>query len=263
LLSSFSVVNDRDELLNAVLYVQCGKEVTMNIYCKINSTVKDVSYPGNAITSYQNFNEDQASAYVSQEAIENKQGTAISRYDPRLVSNNGLFEIETRGGARYIQAIDICLDHLTHHAKRLLLNQLSPDIAHERFLPEQVDHVVTSNTVELVEAAKTTASVLHVDAYYVLPNEREHDYNFLIQDSDFAPIQSQSQYPLRITIRGNRLRVINPPFGSEYKLESYAPRKLGEFIPDIAQSIQLINQSTYRRQMDMLLRMNDPHLAKK
>ena len=62
------------------------------------------------------------------------------------------------------QAIDICLDHKNLHSKRLMLAQQNfSEIDTTHFIAEQVDQILTSNSINPQGKAKITPSILHID----------------------------------------------------------------------------------------------------
>ena len=246
LLSSFAVVNARQELLNTVIYMQCGQDVKFNIFTKRIAGDKDIQYP-NAFINHSQDIDDQASDFV-----------AYWQTEDDLISNKNIFEVHTKGGAKYLQAVDICFDHKVFHSKRLLLNQLAPnlDLNHGYRLPVQVDYIVTSNPTNIVEEGLMTAFVLHVDPSYKLRDEKNStwriDFSAVLQQPDIDFI-TRSSSPMTLNMRGASLRVHCPAFGPDYQIQSYTPRTLRGFIPGIAEAIDTINEIITKNYLDKMM----------
>ncbi|STX50423.1 Uncharacterised protein [Legionella busanensis] len=250
LLSSFSVISNQGENLNVVLYVQGGQPPKIDTIVKGFASKIDITYP-NATNFSQQKNID----------FDTAQRKSVSAYtggenvSEGLISNNSILEIETRGGARFIQAIDICLDHAYLHSKKLLLAQLNRTIDYTHSMPEQADHILTSNSIDPERAAKISPSIFHID-----PDPTTFDKDNrerLINEDNFlkpATIEPISHYPkMQILNKDNGIHVINPPFGSDYRVVAYQERKLGGFAKDLDNKIKALNKHIRAKQIYNLL----------
>lgn len=110
LLSSFSVEDSNRKLLNVTLYMQGGSNAKVDTVSKAISSKIDVTYKNTSNFSKQKIGHttSHVSCYV-----------AGATQNTTPIANNSVFEIETKGGARYTQAVDICFDHNNEHSKRL------------------------------------------------------------------------------------------------------------------------------------------------
>lgn len=255
LLSSFSVINEDKEILNVVLYVQGGKEPKIDAIVKSEASGIDISYPDSS-----NFSQQTTSIW---ELLWEKPAHAssyVATHQGSVTSSNSLFEIATKGGARFVQGIDICLDNINQHSKLLLDNQLTAhNLSVDHLIPTQVDHIVTSNSVSVKEESKLSASVLHVDPRpYLVFDKRNQtrpiDGELALSSSDITSI---IHYPnMTVKTTPGEITVTNPPFGSDYRCIVYQERKLEGFNPVLDSQIQTVNKQIMARKIDGLLESN-------
>ncbi|WP_131783510.1 hypothetical protein [Legionella gresilensis] len=250
LLSSFSVVNNQGENLNVALYVQGGQPPKIDTIVKGFASKIDITYPNST-----NFSQQKNSNFNPTKIKTISAYTAGKIDSEGVISNNSILEIETRGGARFIQAIDICLDHAYSHSKKLLLGQLNQTIDYSHCVPEQADHILTSNSIDPENAAKISPSILHVDPD---PTTFDKDNRERLVNKDKflnpATIEPISRYPkMQILNEDNGIHVINPPFGSNYRVVAYQERKLGGFTKDLDIKIKALNKHIRAKQIHNLL----------
>ncbi|MGQ3887938.1 hypothetical protein ACQUW5_02755 [Legionella sp. CNM-1927-20] len=140
--------------------------------------------------------------------------------------------------------------------------QLNQDTDYTCCVPEQSDHIVTSNSIDLMDFAKVSSSILHVDPDPEIFENRKR----LVNKVNFikaAAIEPMSRYSkMRILSKSDETTVINPPFGSNYHLVAYKERKLGGFTEDIDIKIKALNKRIRAKQMHTLLISNDSSLRK-
>ncbi|KTC78367.1 hypothetical protein [Legionella brunensis] len=248
LLSSFSVVNNKGELLNVALYVQGGKQAKIDTISKGIASTIDITYKDAS-----NFSQQRTGRLTSHVSSFVAGGVD----DDISVSNNSVLEIETKGGARYIQAVDICLDNFNRHSKRLLVGRLeSADETSSSFLPEQTDQILTSNSIDPYEEAKISNSVLHVDpwlgtVFYNWNTSRPLDKTLKLEEKHVASINKYPDMNIR-SVKGG-LAVDNPPFGSNYRLKIFKERQLGGYEPALASKVKVINEKIMSKRLDEMM----------
>lgn len=242
LMSSISVVDDNNKLLNISIYMQGGSKAKINIVTKGAASNIDVGYENTTLFAQQ---------------IPGKKTLVVSHYiagDKKgmgLISNNSVFEVETLGGARYTQTIDVCLDHRNEHSKRLMTGTLdSKKVNTDKFIPNQVDQVLSANSTDIKPSAKITSHVLHVDPRPLQFVEKEEAYNLfehldkdapsLLSEEDIAMPKYSST--MKVKKVAGQLRVTNPPFGSDFRVNICKERILGSYNPQIAAKVQKANQ---------------------
>ncbi|WED44083.1 hypothetical protein [Legionella cardiaca] len=242
LLSSFSVINKQGSLLNVSLYVQGGIPPKIDTISKGQASLIDVRYD-NATNFSQQLEGHFTSNVSSYVAVE---GDAP-------INNNSLLEIETKGGARYIQTIDICLDHANLHSKRLMQARLqNPD--EYSFTAEQVDQILSSNSIYAEDEAKVASSVLHVD-----PRPEFFDKDNATRPLDEIKLDAKNsskinRYPdMEVSVVTGGLNVKNPPFGSDYRLRVYQERQLGSYHSSLKEQVKAMNQRVMERRLDSIM----------
>ena len=257
LLSSFSIINEENKILNISLYVQCGQNPKIDTITKGAASKIDITYENSS-----NFSQQKELI----DSIKVAKATPVSSYvgddsGKTLIANNSILEIETKGGARFLQATDICLDHAVEHSKKLLLTQLDEGIDLTHFVPEQVDHIITSNSIHLRESAKLSSSVLHVDPNPMKFHDKENKYRPInetkvLNSNKIGSIISHHP-KMKIKSSNGKTTVSNPPFGSDFHLVAYKERKLSGFKEAIASKVKVLNERILDKQINSILPLKD------
>lgn len=251
LLSSFSVINEKNKILNISLYVQGGEEPKIDVITKGLASRIDVTYPEATRFSQQRLSEptEKVSAFIiDDEGIES------------TISSNSIIEITTNGGAKFLQAVDVCLDHANKHSKKLLDSQVNLDaINSSDFLCEQVDQIVTSSSIKLEDNSKISTSVLHVDprpnlAFDEQSKDRPIDTSIPLSSEAINSVKQYSE--TKIVSKPGKITVTKPPFGPDYHIKIYQEQQVGRFNPEIDTCIKTINDGIIERQVKRLL--NEP-----
>ncbi|RUR13899.1 hypothetical protein [Legionella sp. km772] len=249
-LSSFPVLDSNGRILNCTLYIKGGRDSCIETVVKTTVSTIDLTYSGLSNFSQVYSPDSEASSFV---------GTT-----QELISNNSVFELETSGGARYVQAIDICLDHKFKRAKNLFMQQLDPgfpiDSTH-LLIPKQVDHIVSSNSIRLVDDAKITTSVLHVDANPLDFHDKENRERPLETKLIYSPAKILEKWAkkyalLELKLKSLGLQITNPPFGSDFDLMVYQERKLATYTPEIAERVKEFNQKILAKKLADIIDFN-------
>ncbi|KTD21395.1 Uncharacterised protein [Legionella londiniensis] len=241
-LSSFSVVNEKKEILNVSLYVQGGQDSKIEVISKCTASSIDVVY--NNTSTFSQRPSDQVGRYVVDD-----NGSLVP------VSNSSVFEIQTKGGAKYIQALDVCLDHANRHSKKQLQSQLTRDrVDVTYFIPEQVDHIVTSNSIRIENSSLISQFVLHVDPRVETIMPAAIDCNL---DKNLLSEMELSNYKnMKIMNQQYGLKVIAPPFGSNYSVKVHEERQLNKFVPFLASYIDRENYRIMEERLDTIMMMH-------
>lgn len=234
LLSSFSVVTGDQKLLNMSAYVQCGEEPRIETFCKSHASHVDIQYKNTVL--------------FEQKACV-RGPTTMSPYvcseKDILISNNTVFSVRTKGGAEYLQAIDICLDHFAEHSKSLLKQLIHcPVSASTNIIPNCIDHILTSNSILPKEDAKLSESFVQID-----PRESIvcHLKNDKVTESDLNIILKEKYHKMFVKkstdffLEANGFLVNKPSFGSSYKIFAAEERQLGGFSNDFKRMVNDTN----------------------
>lgn len=224
LLSSFSVLDRNKKLLNVAVYIQGGKKARLNFITKLWISDTDPSYLNMSYCSLRDAEADPDHALC---LIAGK----VVNLSP--LSSENLFEVETKGGIKYLQIIEICLDHIRQRAKLLLCKKLREGAQ----FPDRVDQILSSNTTHITEKGKITPSLVQVDpwvSHYFLFDEQ------LVPDDFSLTCLQLNAYPnMQLVSSPGRLRVTKPPFGWDYCVEIFQERRLKGY----TQEIQLLKRS--------------------
>ena len=209
LLSSFAVKDTVGKLLNMSLFVEGGKPPVIHWFSKNTASSVDINYAQEESL----FSQQTEGAQVSFHAEH------ITTPGGETISTGSVFEVTTQGGARYTQAIDVCLDHALGHSKALMERRILSDAAPDEIFPEQVEQCVTSNWIDVISASTISDKVLHADPirsmYFdhhahlgsrMLTAEAKHRI-IPKEFSSMAIVESETGYQL-----------INPPFGSNCRV---------------------------------------------
>lgn len=237
LLSSIPVMMEDKRILNMSLYVQCGVEPTIKTVCKGRKSPCDVKYEKSSNYSQQ-----------SRETFPANISPLISSLKGTVITNNSLFIVKTEGGAEYTQAIDICLDHYFRHSKELLKKSMDIDIEKDRtFLPNQVDHVVTSNSISIFEHSKMSESIVHIDTNRnkAMPVKDEK-----VNVSHLSELKNAKYTEMSIQNSEQGIVVENPAFGSNFRIVPTEERKLGVFVTNIKEKIEERNNKVKAKNIE-------------
>ncbi len=165
-LSSFALQVDEKQIINVSFYVECGVVPTLRALCKTHiSPQDDWSAYGEAFT------------HVGVKPRP-EMGYRVHYPDGGTfdISNQTVFEIKLATGACYTQKIEICLDFRRGHSAQLLQEQLSN--AGENLIPKQIDLIVSSNQISLLQGPlleMDIAAVSHIDPARRAWPERKRD----------------------------------------------------------------------------------------
>jgi hypothetical protein len=248
LLSSISVLSEKDELLNICLYVQFGKEIKINVMTKSLISRIDFVYPG-----VSNFTHQGRESGVIFTAYKN------SSVSP--VSSESIFTVCTKGGARYNQIVEICSEHDMRRGITTLNNSFASTVR-----PKQYDHIITSNSVLPLKCKITTPSAIQIDPIFsridniedkiflltrespqacINPDEIFHPNVSVIssdviktEDLDFYYLSDYPSTKVEKIENPYRFIVHSPPVGSNYFISPQEPRKLEELYPDLQEVLE-------------------------
>ncbi len=229
MLSSIPVAVE-NKVLNMTLYIQCGSEPKIESIVKARADKVDLDFPNKR--NYQ------------QQAPTDISNVRISAYpcaeDGLTIPNNSVFNVTTAGGAQYTQAVDVCLDHGRMHSKRVLQQGKMHECTSE-ILPAQVDHVLTSNSIYVVEEAKISPSFVQIDPRFTKrgPVPLKGD-KFSLKNVAASLLK---KYPLtKITRKWKHIKVTKPPFGADFVCVPQEERRLKGFSADLQPLVQSHNK---------------------
>lgn len=235
LLSSLSVKVD-NQILNMSLYVQCGDDPKIDSFCKSSVSSIDVTYK-NTTNFSQRAHLDKP-LYISKKFLKTPP-EYVAQQNGLTISNNTLLQIKTEGGAEYTQAIDVCLDHAARHSKQLIEHEANNTISNV-FIPEQIDHLVTSDTINLIEDAKISESIVQIDPDF--SRNAKHMKNDRVESTDLQNFKMHKYPQTSVEKRSNGFIVKNPSFGSDCLIIAQDERKLSKFSDHLEPIIKQRNQ---------------------
>lgn len=250
LLSTFSVLTDDKKLLDMSLYVECGGEPKIQTFCKGRADRIDPQYlsqdSSGSRDKIANFSQQEQSDFLCNisEHVASKEG--------EIISSASVFRVQTKGGAQYTQAIDVCADYSFKHSIKILekIFQFNAD-NDTRLIPRQVDHILTSNSIDLnkKEIIKNGANIAkfitQIDPYVKMPHcssDALPAMNDLVKhidnsNTDMAVSQVEKQGLVAFLIK-------NPSFGPDYQIIASEERKLQEFNGNLKTRIDVKNKKT-------------------
>lgn len=215
ILSSFAVRDGR--LLNITLFIQGGPIPVIHCFSKTTRAKKDIDY------DMKLFSQKSVPDDFHAEFIGTKTGPSIS--------NASIFQVETYGGARYIQAIDVCLDHEYAHSKNLLMRHILTAVTNndEPIVPNQIEQCVTSHSIEIFHGNVVTTQILHVDHKYSMFEQGATKGELTLDESSKKRIipLGYEQGSIDRSRRGYIFK--NAPFGSNYIIEVLEIRPAGQY----------------------------------
>lgn len=219
LLSSFAVAMDDGTLLNTCLYVQCGESPVVELLCKASVSSTDVLYDN--YKPFRQVNNPNVERHYQSDYVCTQRGI--------FIPNRCLFPITTAGGAQYLQAIEICLDHVNANAKHAMLRTIMRDIVKDSsYLPSQVDHIVTSNSTLLIPKYGIGLTLFQIDPQL---SRQVHDVSSETQVSAETIRNCMKNKYTKIVVSKNNstFDVISPCFGAPYRIVLCNERRLSTY----------------------------------
>lgn len=246
LLSSFAYVTEDFKILNIVLYVECGPDPKIHVFSKGMPSDEDVVY-----CNAQNH---------SHQEILDEEDTNISRYvvldEKMTISYNSVFPVTTLGGAEYTQAVDICLDNYFKRSKRLLKQQINSDKDKEStHISNQIDQILSSNTINNRESAKISDTIVHIDSDLCkkVPTTIADDFVHADEIKKAFKNKYQSCSVQKCTFG---FEVENPGFGSDFLIVPQAERHLASYKGELRKKVEEHNKNVLENTIDTILSMS-------
>ncbi len=236
LLSSMAVTSEDNTILNMSLYIQCGQEPKIEAFCKSIDSNSDIQYPRSTLFSKQ----DHRTYYKNGELNRCKY---IASQSGNIISGNNVFIVKTEGGAEFVQAIDVCLEHLYEIAKNKLKDIIGFD--DPLIIPDQADHILTSNTIKLIESSGITSPIVHVDPVNSFNNSPHIMHPMKKQDvvtrSDLKLKKTDPHCKTTIKKHKDGFVVYTPYFGSDYNVFISDERNLNGFTRELRPEVKKHN----------------------
>lgn len=232
LLSSFALRDENNKIVNMALYIEGGDPPTLHTFAKNTAYSIDITY------SREPFSQQKRGHQVSFHA---ETSAAESGH---TISMAGLFECETRGGAKFTQAIDICSDHTGAHARSLAFKRLA-NSKEENLMPQQVEHIITSNSVTEKSNTSVSDCVIQADPLVRVSEKRDIPAGqFTIGSEDVAALMpTEDAYgALRIEPKEDGFDIRNPIFGSDCHVEVLVERPAAHYVPMLQADLEAHNQ---------------------
>lgn len=131
-LSSFAVAIDARQLMNLVIYLECGQQPNIHVFCKANPHEHDLNYKEQRIYCSA-FADDQ----TSDDPVDFI-ATDASVRPPLTINFQSVFPMMEN---RCMMAIDVCADVFMHKSKKFFMRQYAQD--NHQLLPMQADYLIT------------------------------------------------------------------------------------------------------------------------
>ena len=234
-------------VVNVSIYVQCGDTPKLHVCCKATKATNDIKYYNKHVFSqYHSFKQELHRGFSN----------FVATMDGLCINNNNLFILTTEGGSQYLQTIDICLDYFLEFNKTLLFN-LSEYTNNSTFIPRQVNHLLTSNSMGVhanssiaFDDKKINPVVSHVDPRYS-PNGVS---NTLPENILNLPVK---KYPaMKCKKYMNVFLIKNPPFGNDYQIRVQPEKKLTGYSALLEMKINQANKQIKQTILKKILKSN-------
>lgn len=243
LLSSIPVLSSKNEILNVCLYVQCGPSPKIESFAKSNPSFVDIAYGTKKFQQcHNNSNMTFTSHFIADSA------------EHPTISGNTVFTVETKGGARYVQMIDICFDHLYEHAKRLALYSLKTNTD---ITPMQANDLITSHIIKPIPTSRVSDSLTQIDHRLGKPYVKPMQDDTLTSEDMLAP--HMKTYPGHKIEKGEKGFTFNhPPFGSDFFIVAEAEKPIGQFSKPFQPLVKHHNEQALEQQIDSQFKASLP-----
>jgi hypothetical protein len=229
LLSTVPVKIQNNEFVNYAIYVQCGPFPVINTFAKTCIALEDITYKNLNIF-------DRADVSNRSKSNESIMASLPLSHNDSAISQQPMIKARTVGGAEFLVLIDICLEHKARRAKKIFCHALQSSL-HGRssdYISTQVNHVITSNSINFTRKSMITLAVTHADSSNgkvsvasskeitgrINPKIKIGKYNRLIK----------TKYPnVHLSRCSNGIYVQNPPFGPGYTIGIYSKYSLSKY----------------------------------
>lgn len=239
MLSSFAVELQDNQIINVVLYVQCGESAQVNVVLKKLPSDVDYNYEGVKYRSYSEKDGDlPAVVQLPMPDIDSNDQVRLS------LDYSAVFVCTTAGGAQYFTAIDICLDHLNREAQKGWLAEIKKRMqnAPDEIIPLHVSHIISSSSVSL-KKANFIVEPVQADSKIGYQRTRQAKVRGIDESSSII-VKLQAKYPL-LWVKNviNETTLVGaPPFGFAFQVYLYEPHAL---TPTILANISNIIKHNY------------------
>jgi hypothetical protein len=232
LLSSIPVKINRNEVINLVMYVQCGEHPIIHTSTKARVSDKDAEYPN---TKNRDYSSDDHCKNVAGIVF----GESKNETFNLIYGGDILFRVDN---TQVRTTIDICLDNLEGIGKARLTDSIAMARgAGSEALPTQVDHVVTSNSIDISKDQVTSSVVTQADPFV---SHYEHSLHIASEPLPVSPIK--------------QMDIPSPAFGSYTIMKIFPPRPFGSHLGELAKQVEQHNEFIVKLQALYLYRENRP-----
>ena len=240
LLSSFLVQAKDGKTLNMCVFVEGGDQPKLHTFTKNTASNVDIYYKKKS----KNFSQQKE----HEEPTHHAEISASN--DGFFVNMGSVFQV-TVGDTFYTQAVDICLDHLGQHSKKILTRKIFEDASPNEIISERIEQCITSNSTGIKKESIITATVLHADPEH--NNQCPFGKKFIPQNT-LRQMENKNKYDyMQINESETGYKIENPPFGTHCTVEVFSERPVGKCLPQFKDAIKLHNDSVlYRIQMGTL-----------
>lgn len=199
-------------LMNMVFYVEGGPSPVVRVFAKNTASGIDPVYLSYAVP-LRLFSNDESFEFPASHAD-------FSAHHNTIIPTGSLFEFVTQGGARCIQAIDICRDHVMQHSLVLFLRRIVSETFSNDLIYDQIEHCITSNSISACKESTISTRALRVDprrdSTYTHPSSAGQ---LLLPAASLNEMLSKSYPYMNVLERANGYDIKNPPFGSNFSID--------------------------------------------
>lgn len=119
-------------------------------------------------------------------------------------------------------------------------------IGDESMLPDQIDHLLTSNSIPITQSARVSESIVQID-----PIDRfSPTADDTVQVSDLQNVKNSKYSTMSITQQSSGCFLVsNPPFGRDFEVVAQKERRLGGYSKELKEIISHRNRKTRENTM--------------
>ena len=220
------------------LFIEGGNPPIIHSFVKNTAYVIDVTYG-----KYPLFSQQKQGRLVSFHAETSVSETGLS------IPMTGIFEVTTQGGACYTQAVDLCSDHTSGHAKALMMRRLRNEKEPYELLPEQIEHCVSSNSVTRTHVNSISDCVIQADP--LIQAHQTQDLQLgerTLTEEAITRLTSQPYSLLNIVDDASGYKIEHPIFGSDCNIEVLAERPAARYLPKLQNELTSYNEKVRENQ---------------
>lgn len=250
-LSSVPVLLEgRQDVVNTVIYVECGSEPKVHYFSKRTPSFQDIGYAGTS-------NYAQA---VEQDSLVIQ---AISEKGKNIpISHKSVIRSQLAGGGEFLTTFEICIEHTYGMGNKSLTEHIEQAASFSAFVPQNISQLVTSNTVSLDLDFLCGEQITHVTPYtnfdpafvlngvhtrYKQQLKKVAQCKISLNEDDINSLQEKFSDDISFLLEDGVVKVNNSPFGGDYIVFAYGENKITAHNEELSGYIATINDKIIDR----------------